>query len=686
MWRRRVSLGAVVLAASVACQSRDTSQSTPGPEPRTARSAKGAHAEELGELLAFERRLRSERDFAAVPVPSALHGADPFAAIAVGAGRYAGILRGVDRLQLFDAEQSFSVIDTPPGPTALIRDHRGTLWVGGTGSSRIAGYRLAASGLEAIGEVQVPGTFTARALASAGSWLYVADQRTGQISAARLAGDTEPTIDRTVLLGSCHGPVELSVAPGQLAAVCVGDRSLALFELHDDGSPGMGEPQLIRHDGPLWTARLIAGGPGPVRYVVAGGVEDHPLERADGGFRYIDSFLFVYQLEPGLPPRPVAAINVSDHGVVTPKWLSAELHGGAVHVTTAGYGSAVLLDATIPLEPFAQPTITSRDWVPGTTGWIELEGGGALAANPLFDSWIWLEKGGLHRTPIAAADQPERSWHSRLGEALLFTTAMAPWNPSAGPNSRFTCETCHFEAYGDGRTHYTGRGDVHAVTKPLRGLFNNAPHFSRALDRTTSRMVHAEFRVANRFSGRSSWFALDRTDVPWLAELGVPDPVSPVELRRALILYLAELGFDTNQAVRGRSRFSATELQGAELFRDRCASCHDARLVTEDAGSAVPFNRWADHVFSDNGPIVWASAEYRRTGIEPYVHARGTRTPSLRRIHGKWPYFTNGSGRSLRQVVEQTRWKDGNFLHAGDGDRALSRAEVDAVLAFLELL
>ncbi len=100
-----------------------------------------------------------------------------------------------------------------------------------------------------------------------------------------------------------------------------------------------------------------------------------------------------------------------------------------------------------------------------------------------------------------------------LGEALFFTTLMGPWNKSDGPLSRFTCETCHFEGYVDGRTHHTGRGDVHAVTKPLLGLFNNRPHFSRALDPDLVSVAFNEFRVAGAKSGRDPWYrAFDGRD------------------------------------------------------------------------------------------------------------------------------------------------------------------------------
>ena len=61
-------------------------------------------------------------------------------------------------------------------------------------------------------------------------------------------------------------------------------------------------------------------------------------------------------------------------------------------------------------------------------------------------------------------------------------------------------------------TWLRGRDKVFATTRPLYGLFNNWPHFSRALDKTMAQMVHAEFRVANRHNGRDPWFTLTRAE------------------------------------------------------------------------------------------------------------------------------------------------------------------------------
>ena len=177
-------------------------------------------------------------------------------------------------------------------------------------------------------------------------------------------------------------------------------------------------------------------------------------------------------------------------------------------------------------------------------------------------------------------------------------------------------------------------------------------------------MVHAEFRVANRWSGRTPWFALSVAEHGWQAWLDdAPAVLSPVFLRRSFMTFLMDLPFEPNQAARGRATFRPIEREGAALFRDRCASCHAARLVTEDPATEVPFEQWERLVLSPQGPIVWASAGYRKTGVEPYVHERGARTTSLRRAFQKYPYFTNGGARSLAEVVERAAWSGGRFFH-----------------------
>jgi hypothetical protein len=280
---------------------------------------------------------------------------------------------------------------------------------------------------------------------------------------------------------------------------------------------------------------------------------------------------------------------------------------------------------------------------------------------------------------------------ARVGEALLFTTLMAPWNRSDGPLSRFTCETCHFEMYGDGRTHHTGRGDVHATTKPLRGLFNNRPHFSRALDPDLTVVANSEFRVAGAKSDHDSWFTVRVDDFPWLRWLGVTDPaLPPLALRKALMTALMRLGHAPNPAVTPGGHFTDLERQGAALFRDRCETCHQARLASDDPASRLPFAQWESLVMTDADPLVWGEAEYRQTGVVPYVHQSGSRVPSLRRLYKKFPYFTNGSAQDLAAVLGRARFAGATFWHdggpAGASQSFFDPEEIQRLRAFLDLL
>src|SRR6185369_9160179 len=120
-------------------------------------------------------------------------------------------------------------------------------------------------------------------------------------------------------------------------------------------------------------------------------------------------------------------------------------------------------------------------------------------------------------------------------------------------------------------------------TRPLFGLFNDAPHFSRARDRDLTSVCHNEFAVANRGNAVDPWFSLDPARFPWLAALGVPaSRLEPLALRRALLAFLARFSPEENPFVVRRAsprRFTNEEQNGAAIFERRCASCHASRLV-----------------------------------------------------------------------------------------------------------
>ncbi len=648
------------------------------------------HERELAALLAFEEQRRAATDFATLPPSDRAFGPDPYRIAALPGGeRFVGLLRGESALvELDDEGHERARIAAPRSASGLAVSSDGDVLVVGDGARDLVHYRadhgelarVATMPLDVLGMRDV-------ALSPDARTAYVVEERDGRLLAISLdrdrAGGFRET--RTRELGRCHGPTQVVALAGHVAVDCLLDHAI---EIRRGNRP----VARIHHDGPMWSLALERERDGGV-LVAVGGVEDHPLEREDGGFGYIDSYVDLYRLAADADqPTRLATVNTSALGVVTPKWLALRAdEAGDVALTTAGYASASLVTLTWPNHDFAAAPRVAQTAIPPGTAAAQLAGSGAvIAANPLLDAWVVARAGTAHVIPVAGS-QPARSIESRIGELLFFTTMMAPWNATEGKHSRFTCETCHFEGYVDGRTHFTGRDDVFATTRPLRGLFNNRPYFSRALDPTMSGMVHAEFRVANRHNGRDPWFALTRADLPWLRDVAeLPAELPPELLRRSFMAFLMDFTHRVNPAAVDHARFTALERAGAVAFRDRCAGCHAARLIADDASSVVPFERWEALVLSESGPIVWGAAVYEKTGVTPYVHALGARVPTLRRLYKKWPYFTNGSARSLADVLDRFAWDARRAYHDG-GAAAGARAQLTAddkaaLLAFLALL
>ncbi len=643
--------------------------------------AKRPHQRELDELLGYENGRRSQTDFRNQPTSDKAFGPNPHAVVALPGGEaVVGVLRGADAVVLLDASgRELARADAPATPAGVAITEAGDVVVSGEAESRIARYRVTrserrATGLEPAGSIELAGAVMVSDVATGpGGVIYAVEEYDGRIVA--ISGDEQREI------GRCHGPMHVIRVDRDLVVDCLLDHTIEIRHL-DDAGMVIGDPIRLRHDGPIWGMTALRTGE---RLLLAvSGVEDRPLEREDGGFGYIDSFAFVYEV--GDAARKLAEINLSELGVVTPKWLELSETAAGVELAVAGYATdrlAVMRWASPDLG--GKPSIDVEEFAAGTTR-VARTATGLIAANPLLDAWSVFDGTRVRSVPLA---RPQRSPESHVGERLFFTTLMARWNASDGKRSRFTCETCHYEGYVDGRTHFTGRGAVHATTKPLLGLFNNRPHFTRALDRTMTKMVDNEFKVANKHNGHDPWFELSPGDVSWLSDIeGLPDTLSPVYLRRSLMTFLMEMSFRPNPATRWRSHFSELERQGARVFRDHCERCHSARLVTDAPSTELPFSDWEAAVLSPAGPIVWASEGYQKTGVEPYVHEEGARTTSLRRLYKKYPYFTSGSAKTLDAVLEQAGWQGETFFHAAApaSARRLSDDERRALLAFLRLL
>jgi len=623
----------------------------------------------VASLLALE-----EERLLAGAVSAEGQGADPFLLLADASGRFLGGLRGESRIVLLDGRgRELASADAPAGLTGWSRVGSDTLLAVGEQSSEVHAYAITDTSIAQSGAWLVEQAYGLRDVEVVGEHLYLADRHRSRILVAPLPRAPTPAIAPTPL-AECHGALQLEHVADLLVATCLLDHRLLLWPLASDGAP-LGSPKVIEHDGPLWSVALTVGTAGIE--LVATGIEDHPLDRSDGSFGYIDSFAFVYHVErggSGWRHERVASINLSEHGVITPKWVGWE---APTRFVALAYGSAAA--ARVELSG-ARPEVETLTLPPGSAAMAGQPGAG-LVANPLLDAWIVWDG---PDTEIVTAGPP-RDPELVLGEALVFTDLMAPFNAAEGRSSRFTCEACHFEATVDGRTHHTGRGSVHATTKTLRGLVGNRPHFSRALDDTSAEMIFNEFRVAGRGSGVDPWFSVARDSVPWLPWDDARRGLSPWDLRVAMLRFLATLAPEANPRVRGRNGFTAREREGAALFAEHCETCHQARTQTDAPSSRVSSSAWERAIF-EGGEIRWASDERSATGVEPYVHSRGARTPALQRLYAKYPYFTHGGRKDLRDLLAALDLGP-PFLHeGGTAGRALTEREIDALEAFLHLL
>jgi len=564
--------------------------------------------------------------------------------------------------------------------------------VAGELATEVARFRWEGARLEPAGRAAIEGVRAIRGITfGPGNWVYLIEEQRGRLIALELDGSSRDRLAfrhrREIAVG--NGPIRMARVRDRLIVDCLLDHALVIQRLEASGALAVEPTIRIVLDGPIWSFAAADGGRG--LRIAVGAAEDHPLDRTIGSFGYIDSFLYLYDVDlDARRATRAAAVNLGERGVVVPKVLLLS----GVTARVSGYGSDKLLEMNLAPGPDRAPggeTVTA--FVPGTNDVVERSDGALIFADPLLDAWVEIAKPGDKPAIVAVPAAAPRDPVVRLGEALIFTTLMAPWARSDGPLSRFTCETCHFEGYGDGRIHHTGRGDVHAVTKPLLGLFNNRPHFSRALDPDLVSVAFNEFRVANARTDHDPWFRLHVADAPWLASLGVGDELlSPERLREAFMRFLMSFNHRPNPSALGRSAFTAEERAGARVFRERCESCHEARLSSDVADSRVPFERWESLVLAHDAPIVWGKDEYNQSGVVPYVHPEGARIPSLRRLYKKHPYFTNGAAKDLPSVLDRVRFGDGRFWHETPDGRSdaettrLDAREKTALLAFLDLL
>ncbi len=626
--------------------------------------------------------------------PQHIFGADPVRLLQLPAtGHILILLRNASRIVLCDRNlEILASAASPRGPVALGLIEADVVIVGGEFSGTLQPYQITDNRIRALPAIELPGVVSVRDLVAVPETggLFLLDGFSGNLVQVRLpslagARPVWPVETRVFPIGA--GPLRICGVQNHLIVNLMLDHTLLVIPLRA-GVPELGQASKIVNAGPLWSMDVSVAGQTMV--IAAGGVENHPLSRGMGEFGYIDSFLYLFTLHKDQHGRfrwhsgdrenrrRYRAVNLSSHGILTPKALRfTPSDAQAQRLWVTGYGSERAAEFSIG----ANGVRVNRqlEVMPGISDGLlssHSSGAGLTYASDLLDrvATVDVDTGRVLNT--LAFDQARTSppaMAAHLGEMLFFTDLMSPDNSSQGQLSRFTCEACHFEGLVDGRTHFTGRANIHATTKPLHGLANNIPLFSRAGDDTLSSMVMAEFEAANQ--NRKGFFSIPSDRHPWMSVSSAwPETLSPLLLRKALLSFFVHFNPAPNPWRAAHPILDDRARRGLTVFKDRCADCHQP-LVSTRTQQGVDFDQWPDWLTREDADLVWGAPFSARTGVRPYVADTGARVPSLRRVWLKRPLFTNGSAQTVREVLHRFRYQQSTvWHHFSDGDRAVERA------------
>jgi hypothetical protein len=453
--------------------------------------------------------------------------------------------------------------------------------------------------------------------------------------------------------------------------------------------------QTIVTEAPVLDA-LVAEGATPALWLLTH--EDRPLSRLHLSIEGLDSGVLQLPARAGgkggppfedAGPQRRSFANLSERGAAPVIELAAaarDARSGTVAIAGAGTDDVLIVPpgardpragvaVTVGADPVAVAALpdarfVSADRLSDTLTFI------SAVAGPRVDATL--------DVGVAARTSP-----AELGEILFYSRALTPKNVADGPLSLYTCAACHDDGHVDGRRHPSKRNRFFSMTKTCRGLGTTAPYLSlgepATIDAFADNIVatHAQgaehgpddydrYPVALRVRGA-------RAADGWKSVV-----LSPVELRAALAAYMARIPPEPSPFATGRHALSTEERRGLAVFRESCAGCHE--LVGDTAlGNPVPARELERRLLA--GQVALTSARLYDVGT-PVLGKTGNNPPSLRGVWDAAPYFSDGSARSLDDVLRRTD-PSAPKVHAPENAErppALSPEARAALLTFLRAL
>jgi hypothetical protein len=466
------------------------------------------------------------------------------------------------------------------------------------------------------------------------------------------------------LAGAVQGRV--SLVPGAYGVGTLGDDALfvlagnqphlSVLPLDARGMPG---PHTgIETVAPFRAAR--AGG--ELLWTV--GYRQARVRRKDGMVENLESFLYAYRrddLARGVL-APVHAVDLAAARLTDPVAVSPAATG--ILVALSGSHRLARVDGSAQRGP-AGPDVAARPSAFVTSD-VLAEGPWIFTVG-LLDDALYVHRqsdlGLVETVPLTAGPDPEPQPESQpksqpepatdyaLGEVLFYSKAL--WADT--PGNQFTCNGCHWDGGNDHRVHPGFREARWELARPAAGVGMLAPIFTPGQAPSITAAVNGFVRVLDEryWTEREASAWLDPVEVEIAP--GRRALLSPHDVRRALLTYLARLPVEPGFLRAPGRPFSESAVRGAAMFWRDCARCHEPspRMGTA-AALDHPLGREAalDHLI--DRPLSFGAARWEKTGVLPYFTERGNRVSPLTQLGRGGPFFSNGSARNLAEVVQRT--------------------------------
>lgn len=532
------------------------------------------------------------------------------------------------------------------------------------------------------------------ALAPDGKLAYVASPALRGIAVVSLARGRVIQTLATGISPRALRVVPAGAWPGQPAPLLVAsafiDHAVSVHPIGADGLLGA-SIQTIRTEAPVLDLRVTSG-QRPGLWLLTH--EDRPVSRARGPVEGLDSGVIrlVARGAPGRPPledpgegrRPFLNLGERADPVIELD-ATAESGGGVLAIAGAGSDNLLLaassdasLSAAVVVPVGANPTAVAA-----------LPGDRFVTADRLSDTLTFVAYGaaGARVESTLVLGIPERPSSAERGELLFYSRALVPNNVAAGPLSLYTCAACHADGHVDGRLHPAKQNRFFSTTATCRGLATTAPYLrlgnQATIDVFADNIVSTHAQGAERDPAHFDQYPVTlrlRGPSGWKTAT-----LSPAAVRAALARYMERIAAEPSPfAGAGARSLDAQARRGLSLFRDNCARCH--QLVDDSAvGNHVPEASLEARLLA--GQVALTSPGRYAVGT-PVLGEGGNNPPSLRGVWDAAPYFSDGSARTIEEVIRRTD-PGAPAIHAKENAArppAFSAEGRAALLAFLRVL